>query len=94
MRGKEQVDKIKKLKEKQLYKCSCGATAHIDKKNKQRLIYFPLSELPKTITPFKPPITICFPSHVDCELGKTVDKIDLEKLVKVKKKPKNDKVKN
>ena len=94
MRGKKLAEKIKKLKEKQLYKCTdCGATAYVDKKTKQLLIQFPPLELPKTITPFKAPITISLPYHDDCELNKIVDQTDLEKLVKVKKKPKKDKEK-
>ncbi len=92
IRGKKLAAKTKKLKEGQLYECSvCGATAYIDKKTKQLLIQFPPLDLPKkTITPFKAPITISLPYHDDCELNKIVDQIDLEKLVKVKKKPKKD----
>lgn len=94
IRGKKLAEKTKKLKEGQLYECSvCGATAYIDKKTKQLLIRFPPLELPKTIVPFKVPIAISLPYHDDCELSKPVDQIDLEKLVKVKKKPKNDKEK-
>lgn len=93
MRGKELAEKIRKIKEGQLYKCSvCGSTAYVDKKTKQMLINFGPMELPKKLGALTGPISVCLPSH-DCELGKTVNKIDLKKLVKVKKKPKKDKEK-
>lgn len=93
MRGKELAEKIRKIKEGQLYKCSvCGATVYVDKKTKQMLINFGTIKLPKKLGARSGPISVCLPSH-DCELGKNVERIDLSKLVKVRKKPKKDKEK-
>lgn len=67
-----------------LYKCpTCGATAHIDKKKKLLVIHVPPIKLPKTFKPHSGPLSFCFPSHFDCELGKPVNEIDLKKLEKV-----------
>lgn len=67
------------------YKCpTCGASASIDKKKRKIVIRFSVN-VPKRIEPFKPPITTHFPSHIDCELGKPVDKINLKRLERVDK---------
>jgi len=67
-----------------LYKCPvCKATAHIDQKNGVLVLHLPAPVIPKNVKPRTPPVSFHFPSHIDCELGKPVDKIDLQKLVKV-----------
>lgn len=72
-----------------LYKCpTCGAMAHIDKKQKLIVLHLPPLRVPKTITAFQPPVSECFPRHFDCELAKPIHQIDLRKLVKVEVKPK------
>lgn len=73
-----------------LYKCpTCGATAHIDKKRKEVIIHAPQLLKPEDMlararSGNPTPVSVCFPSHADCEISKSVDKIDLKKLVKVK----------
>lgn len=63
-----------------LYRCpTCGAAAHVDVKKREMVIHLPEMKLPTSNTPF----STCFPSHPDCELGKSVDQVDLSKLVKV-----------
>lgn len=72
-------------KKEPLYKCStCGATAHVDKKKKLLVIHVPPLQ-PKKLKPGAT-VSTCFPSHFDCELGKSITEIDLKKLVKVEKK--------
>jgi hypothetical protein len=72
--------------EKQLYKCpTCGAVAHIDKEHKQITMRLSMPNLPKP-KPVMAPISIAFPNHPDCELAKSINDIDLNKLVKVEKK--------
>lgn len=61
----------------------CKAEAEIDENRKAIVIYLPPLNLPVTSAPFKPPVSTCFPSHADCELAKPVDKINLDKLVKL-----------
>lgn len=69
-----------------LYKCpTCGATAHINKENKEVTIHIqPFT--PQKPTPFKPRPTYTFPSHFGCELAKPIDKIDIKKLILVETK--------
>ena len=57
----------------------CKAEAEIDENRKAIVIHLPPLNLPKTFAPF----STCFPSHADCELAKPVDKINLDKLVKL-----------
>lgn len=67
-----------------LYKCrTCGTKAHINKKQKRIIIYHTLPQAPKSINLFKTPKTVHFPLHLDCELGKPIDKINLDKLIRV-----------
>lgn len=69
-----------------LYKCpKCGVTAHINKKTKGIVIHLPEFK-PSKPEPFKPAVTHTFPTHFDCPLALPVDRIDLDKLVKVEAK--------
>ncbi len=57
------------------YRCKkCKLEAEIDMEKKQRQVIIPLKA---------GAITTSFPSHDDCELGKSLSKIDLEKFEKV-----------
>lgn len=70
-----------------LYKCpSCGAMAHINMEKKELVIHAPQLLKPKDLKPGPRPVSVCFPSHFDCELAKPITDIDLKKLVKVEAK--------
>lgn len=67
-----------------LYKCSvCKTTAHVDKKSGLLVLHLPAPTFPKNIKPRTAPLSFHFPSHVDCELAKPINQINLDKLVKV-----------
>lgn len=65
-----------------LYKCPvCGASAHINLETKTVTIHAPTLD-PKLLRK-NVPISMCVPSHFDCELAKPISVINLDKLVKV-----------
>jgi len=67
-----------------LYQCPvCKATAHVDKKAGSLVLHLPSPTMPKNIKPRATPLSFHFPSHPDCEFAKTINQIDLNKLVKV-----------
>lgn len=72
------------LKNEPLYKCpTCATTAHINLKTKEIVIHLAPMAMPKSFERFGAPISMCFPSHFNCELAKPIADINLAKLVRV-----------
>ena len=76
------------LKGVPLYRCPiCGASAHFDLKTKTLTVHAPPLQLkPTDIKAGRAPMSFCVPSHFDCELGKPLTEINIQKLVKVETK--------
>jgi len=65
-----------------LYRCPvCGASGHVDVEAKTVTLHAPPLD-PKILRKHLP-VSVCFPSHFDCELAKPVTEINMKKLILV-----------
>lgn len=65
-----------------LYKCPvCGITGHVDVEHNTVTLHIPPFDKAFFRKDFR--VAVTYPSHLDCELAKPADKIDVKKLIRV-----------